>query len=303
MSEKSGLRFNLIRPYCFTIIDANMIIHQLFDEEEFKLKIDYFFETSKKNKIDCELLPKTDIEITKKIYEVTNEFSNLIKKCKGILSSISRNQLENLSLDRHTAILLEKSFLKIFSEASRKNCDPKKKIIRMRRIRIIENLTMVNFWKEFGSKKNIKDFFDEMENDFGNMFKQIFHKQAIIMKNIGITSVAKKDIPETTDNLKKLFSKNCRIKNTDDIEFLCQAVSRMYDTDRWGIVISTDYVDIVKKCEGIWQSTFLTVCDPLYFLYKLENKLDLGLHPKKVASKYNVYFGKFFKNKAPIGVI
>jgi hypothetical protein len=50
MSKKAVIRFNLIRQYCFTIIDANIILHHLFNEDEFKPKIKYFIKHNKKEK-------------------------------------------------------------------------------------------------------------------------------------------------------------------------------------------------------------------------------------------------------------
>jgi len=304
MSKDKSLRFNLIREYCFTIIDANIILHYLFDEEEFKAKIKHFIENNKKEKIVCEILPKTVNEITKKIYEATNEFSNLLKRCKAQLGIISRRPLSELQIDRTTGNLLENTFSIIFREISRKNCSPKQKLTRMRRARIVESTIMIKFWEKLGnSDVTMNDFFESLKTDFGDTVKQIFTKQALLVKEIGATTVDKKTISQTTQKLQLLFSKSCRINNSCDVELLCQAVSRMYDVNRWAILLTTDYGDIVSKSDRIWRCTLLTVCDPLYFLYKLDNKIDLGLTPKSVAAKYKILFAKFFKSKTPFGVV
>jgi hypothetical protein len=165
----------------------------------------------------------------------------------------------------------------------------------MRRARIVETTVMLKFWEKLGnSVMNMDDFFKEIKNDFGEDIKAISSKQALLLKEIGATTVDEKKIPETTDYLHLIFSKKCRIKNSCDIELLSQAVSRMYSLDRWGVLLTTDYGDIVSKNDPIWKLTLLTICDPLYFLYKLDNKMDLKLTPKSFAAKYSVLFGKFF---------
>jgi hypothetical protein len=78
----------------------------------------------------------------------------------------------------------------------------------------------------------------------------------------------------------------------------------MYDHDRWAVLLTTDYGDMISKNYDIWKRTLLTVCDPLYFLYRLDSKMDLPhLKPRAVASQYNILFANFFKSKTPFGVV
>lgn len=304
MSNNSNLRFNLIRQYCFTVIDANIILHHLFNEEMFRPKIDYFIKNNHEQKIVCEVLPKTVSEVNKKIFEATNEFSNLQEKCKNDLVKISRTKLSDLKMNKDTGNFLEKTFSAIFTEIARKRCPPKQKSIRMQHARIVEATIMLTFWQKIGNTdEDMEVFFKEIKNEFGANFKKISSKQARLISEIGASYVDNEDVPETTDSLRLLFSKTCRINNTSDVELLCQAVSRMYKLNRWCVLLTTDYNDIVSKKDLIWTRSLLTICDPLYYLYKLDNKMDMNLLPKATASKYNILFGRFFKSKTPFGVI
>lgn len=120
MSKQTGLRFNLIRAYCFVVLDASIILHYVFKEERFRPKIEYFTGISKKEKIPCEVLPKTIYEVNKRITEAANEFSKVLISCKRHAEKIARKPLSKLKLNRYSGNILERAFLETFKDISRK---------------------------------------------------------------------------------------------------------------------------------------------------------------------------------------
>ena len=149
----------------------------------------------------------------------------------------------------------------------------------------------------------MEQLFKNLQDSLGERYKEFSFRQSTLMKEIGAVSIDKSKILETTKELGNIFSKRCRIKNWSDIELLCEAVYRMYKTNRWCAVLTTDYGDMVRNASQIERLTFLAVCDPLYVLYRLDTKLDVALQPKSAAGKFKIHFAKFFKSTKPVGVV
>lgn len=299
-----GLRFNLIRAYCFVVIDASIILHHIFNEEEFRSKIEYFLNINRKEKIHCEVLPKTVYEVNKRITEAANEFHRVLTSCKKNAEVIARKPLSKLVLDRNSAHILRKTFTKTFNDISRYCHQFTIKREKLRRARIVEAAVMMEFFNNFGTKKlNMEQFFQNIKNSFGDIYKQFCLKQSTLMKEIGATAINKSQIPGTSGKLIDIFSTRCRIKNRNDIELLCEAVCRMYKTNKWCAVTTTDYTDMVQKAPKIERLTLLIVTDPLYFLYRLDSKLDWATQPKSAASRVKIRFASFSKSTEPAGIV
>lgn len=51
----------------------------------------------------------------------------------------------------------------------------------------------------------------------------------------------------------------------------------------WGAVASSDYSDMFRNRIAIYGLTFLSICDPLYLLATLEDKVNVELRPRTAA--------------------
>jgi len=306
MSKRTNpLRFNLINAYCFIVVDACILLHYIFGEEEFKPKIEFLINVCKSEKILPEILPQTIYEVNKRTTEAAKEFSEVLSNCQQHIQRISKKPLSQLKIDRNSANIIRTAFAKAFEDISRKSFRRyEHKIEKIRKARIIETAIMWDFWDSFGDTAlNVEQFFKNIRDKFGQIYKEFCSKQATFMKEMNMAAIDKSRIPETTKELDDMFYKRCRIKNLGDLRLLCEAVSRMYDVDKWCGVLTTDYGDIVQNETQIDRLTLLTVCDPLYFPYHLDSKLDLGLRPKTVAARFGIRFAEFFKSRVPVGVI
>lgn len=80
-------------------------------------------------------------------------------------------------------------------------------------------------------------------------------------------------------------------------------MSRMYQINKWCSVVTTDYSDIIKNRVGVDKHTLLICCDPLYFLYHLDKKIDLALNPKDGGAIRKIPYSTFITFPKRIGVI
>ena len=163
---------------------------------------------------------------------------------------------------------------------------------------------MEEFWNAFEDPKlNMEQLFKNLKDSLGERYKEFSFRQSTLMKEIGAVNIDKSKILETTKELGNIFSKRCRIRNRSDIELLCEAVCRMYKTNRWCGVSTTDYGDMVRNASQIERLTSLAVCDRLYVLYRLDSKLDVALQPKSAAAKFKIHITEFLKSTKPVGVV
>jgi len=287
------------------VIDASVLLHHIFNEEEFRPKIQYFVNVIRKEEIPCEVLPLTTYEVNKRITEAATEFSKVLSSCRTHTEKIASKSLSELKIDRKLAYVLERAFSETFEDISKKHCRRRRqKTAKIRNARIIEFAVMMEFWNALsGSRLNMEQFFENLKDSLGERYREFCLKQSTLMEEIGASTIDQPHMLQTTKTLANKFSKRCKIRNSNDVNLLCQAVGRMYETDKWCVVVTTDYGDMVKNDSQIRHLTLLTVCDPLYVVYRLDSKLDLALKPKSAATKFKIRFAEFFKPTKPAGVV
>ena len=300
-----GVNITQIRSFCVLFPDSCTILSYIFGEEEFKPKVEYFRKMVGKG-IPCEVLPKVEEEILKKLIIATTEFSDTLRKCKFHSQSIAKQPLDKVTISTGFAEILEQAFGRVFFELSRKTFKTiEKKSATIRRIRIVETSVMNSFGDiiEEAEVLTVKDFFDRMENNFKNKYVEFCDKQSLFMKELLAETLEKKDLLETADDLEKILLQSCNVHNEDDRELLCQAIGRMYKINKWSAVVTTDYSDIVRNRMAIDFKTQLVVTDPLYFPYRLEKKIKCALHPQEGAAKIRLVWRKLIRSPPDIGVV
>jgi len=284
--------------------DSNIFLHFIFNEEEFRPKIEYFTKMIEKG-IRCEVLPQVTVEIAKKLFVATDEYGKTVRRCKSLLRRTVGTPLTNVFVNKEMAENIRKVFITIFNEISRKHF-PKfqMKVKAIRRARIVETSVMLELWSAITTSQRItiKSFFDKLEDIFRDKYIEFCDKQSLFMKKLNSEPIHEKDLPKTTDKLREMIIK-CGVHNRKDVIVICQAISRMYSTNRWCAVVTTDYGDMIKNQDVIDQITQLTISDPLYFIYRFDKKIDYALHPKQAATKMKIPFSTFTKSPTPTGVI
>jgi hypothetical protein len=306
MSESvEDVNIKQIISFCTVFPDSCTILNFVFDEEEFKPKIDYFRRVVSSG-VSCELLPKVSAEILNKLTITVREFVGILRKCLAYCQQLSKKNLEKIAVTKTKAELLEQAFSKVFVDLRQKGYpSPEIRALTIRRARIVETSVMEEFAQILEKKESLslKMIFDRIEMALGARYGEFCKKQSQFMAELKVNSLEENDLFEVENDLNKLFLQSCNVHNPHDRELLCQAFSRMYKTDTWSAVVTTDYSDIVRNRMAIDFKTQLIVSDPLYFAYRLEKKIDFSLHPQNGALKAGVNWRRFIKNPPNIGVV
>lgn len=302
--SENRLRLHQIKSFCAVYPDANIFLHYIFNEEEFKPKITYFTKMVKKG-IVCEILPQVNREIYKKLLIATEEYSKTMRRCRSLLQKIVGASLAKVLVRKEIAETIEKVFAIIFNEISKKHFPRvKMKTDAIRRARVVETSVMLALWNVVNESQEIpmNSFFDMLENEFKEKYIEFCDKQSLFMKELNSNQINIEDLQETTYDLRDMII-NCGVRNPKDVVVLCQAISRMYSTNKWSAVVTIDYGDMVRNQSLVEQCTQLIISDPLYFMYHFDKKINIALNPKEGAVRMKIPFSSFIKSFRPVGVV
>ena len=302
----SSLRLPLIKSRSIVMPDSNVILHFIFEEEEFKLKIKYFLDEITKVGLPCEVLPQVNLEITGRLMAASQEYVKTVRRCRYWVKKNIKKALGSVKVEKRILEIIEKAFMNLYAEIeSRYYPRVKQKFEAIRRARVVETSVILEFLNILEESKefNLYDFFEMLENKFGEKFVEFCDKQSVLMKNINATYIKKTDLLSTTDKLQDVFTKKCGVRNRKDVTLLCQSLSRMYQKNKWCSVVTTDYGDLIKNRFAIDRHTLLIISDPVYFLYHLDKKLDIALNSRDGATKTNIKYTTFINFPKPVGVI
>ena len=303
-SKGDGIRLHQIKSYSAVFPDSCIMLNYIFNEEEFRPKIEYFSNMVAKG-IPCEILPKVNVEIVERLFNATEEFAKTLRRCKGISQFITKQSLDKIFIVKETAEILEQAFSRVFVEISKKYFRTfAEKTTAIRRARVVETSVMLEFWNAIGCSENItlSAFLDKLENNFKEKYIEFCDKQSLFMERLNANSLKQEDLPQTANSLQEILCK-CGVRNESDVEVLCQAIGRMYGTNKWCALVTIDYGDLIRNKVIIEKLTQLIVSDPLYFVYHLDKKIDFALHPKDGASRMNIDYVSFIKSPPDIGIV
>jgi hypothetical protein len=295
MSDKfEKIRIPQLNSYCIIFPDSCVLLNYIFCEEEFRSKVDFLIKFA--SGIHCEVLPKVNQEITKKLLDAADDYVRVLRSCSHLCSSIINLPLEKAKVTKELAIVVEEAFKEIYADVFRDaDLTPDQKKSKARRFRVIEASIMLTLWEVIDKLSNVtlKAFFDGLEYEFSEKYIEFGDRQAEFLTKMNAQKIQKTDILETVNNF-DLF-RQCGVYNSSDVVVLNEALGRMYKSNKWGAVVTTDFNDMIKNRALIDKMTQLIVSDPLYCLFKLDKKIDLALKPSDGANKLRITVSSFFK--------
>lgn len=302
--KTTGIRLPQVKSFCNVFPDSCIILNHVFSEEEFRPKIEYF---SKKvtEGISCEMLPQVNVEIAKKLFSAANEYVLTLRRCKEFSRSVANQSLDEVFVVKETAEILEQAFIRVFSEISRKHFPTfAQKDSAIRRARIVETAVMLEFGDAIdrSEKTTLSAFLFAIENNLKNKYIEFCDKQSLYMQKLNIKLLRTIDILQTAKGLEETLRK-CGVRNRNDVRVLCQAIGRMYKINKWCLVTTTDYGDLIRNKALIEKLSQLVVSDPLYFLYHLDKKIDCALHPKDGVKRMKIRYDLLIEPPPDIGIV
>ncbi|MEM0095676.1 MAG: hypothetical protein QW660_03470 [Candidatus Bathyarchaeia archaeon] len=307
MPEETLIRKNLIKSYCVISFDSSALLNYVFGEV-FKIKVASLIEDIKETSISCEILPQVSHEISKKLLFAAEQYVRILGKCKLLISRLLGCPLNQVKIKRDIAVKIEKAFGGIIEEIERKHYPQVwEKIRDINSARIIETTVMLEF-KRFLSKSkerpsSLEEFFKELEDEFQRKYSEFNDSLNSLYITINAQKLKKDEIPKATEKLREILAKKCNIHRSPDLELISEAVCRMYSINKWYALASTDYADLVNNKEAVDNFTLLTISDPLYVLFHLDEKIDIALNPIGGAMRKGVPYQAFIETHIPSGVV
>lgn len=302
--KTTGIRLHQVKSFCNVFPDSCIVLSHIFNEEEFKPKIEYFSNKVARG-IPCELLPEVNVEIAKKLFRAANEYVRTLRKCKAFSQSIANQSLDKVFVTKETAEILEQAFIRVFSQISRKHFPTfAQKNSTIRRARIVETAVLLEFGDVIDRSENITlgAFLSTIEENLKNKYIEFCDKQSLFMQKLNVNSLKAKDLLQTAKGLEDMLRK-CGVRNRNDVRVLCQAIGRMYKMNKWCSIVTTDYGDLIKNRTLIDKLSQMIVSDPLYFVYHLDKKIDCALHPKDGAKRMKIRYDLLIKPPPDIGIV
>lgn len=306
-NENSSIRQNLIKSFCVVSLDSSVILNYVFGES-FKIKIDSLIEDIKETSISCEILPQAAHEITKKLFFAAQQYMEILRKCQFLIKKILDRPLDEVKMGKNIAVVIEKAFGGIIEEVERKHYPQVwQKIRELNSARIIETTTMLEFKRFLSVSKDkslsLEEFFKKLEDEFQQKYSEFNDNLNLFYATVNAMKLKKDEIPKSTKKLREILSKKCNIHRPPDLDLISEAVCRMYSINKWYALVSTDYEDIVNNREFVDKFTLLTISDPLYVFFHLDEKIDIALNPRDGARRREVPYQAFIETYVPPGVV
>jgi len=298
------IRKNLVKSFCIIAPDSSVILDYAFMEKGFKIKVDYLIKDIQSIGITCEILPKVITEITKKLVFAAESYMRILRRCKFLVSKFLGSPLNQVEVEKNIVTIIEKSFSGLIEEIERKRYPQfRQKIKELNVARIIETAVMLELRQTLLESEEIslEDFFNRLEDKFEEKYEEFNNSVNSLFEAIKAEKICKDKIPEPSEKLRKILRKKCEVNELPDVDLLCEAISRMYSTNKWYAIVSTDY-GIVNNREAIDKFTLLTVSDPLYVFFHIDQKVDLALNPIEGAKRQGIPYQMFIKSFIPPGV-
>jgi hypothetical protein len=305
LSSNDQIRPKLISSYCSVAPDSSIILSHVFQEDRFSPKVACFVEDVKRTKITCEILPQVEAEIAKRLSYASQEYIKIVRRCGFVIQRITQQPLEKSTIGKDTLQILEKAFSGIYNKTQATHYpSPADKTNALNAVRIVETALVLKIRVDLEKGSiSLKQFFGSAEDLFNQKYNEFCDRKISFIAELNAHPLDERKLTPPSKRLETTLQKNCNVSKPTDVKLLSQAISRMYDLDRWYAVVSIDYTHMVNQRQAIDNSTLLTVSDPLYLVFHLDRKLDRALKPKEEADRLKIPYALFVEKPKPSYVV
>jgi hypothetical protein len=261
--------------------------------------VDCFLKDIQQIKVPCEILPQVEIEIVKRLFYASQEYIKIVRRCSFLTARIVGQPLEKINIGKEVLKFLEQAFSGMYDETERKHYPSMAdKTNALTAVRIVETALILKIREDL-EKSNItmKEFFESAENIFKGKYDEFCDRKVSFVRELAAQPVDASKSVRASKRLTDILQKNCNVAKPSDQILLSQAICRMYSLDRWYAVVSTDYSHMINHRLAIDGSTLLTVSDPLYLIFHLDEKIDKALKPRQEAGRLKIPWSSFMERQ------
>lgn len=286
----------------------------MLDEKEFLKKIEFFVGTVTRYGITVEILPKASGEIDRRLRKTSELAALVLNGFRESIEKAAKAEVTKIAVDTRALNLIEQAmesmaqdpFSHVPSEFRSRYREPRA-LYRdaIDKIRFVEATLLLELYETLESEKNmfLGELFKKLEDEITALYSSLTDRYDNLKLKLSARPLKSDELLEADARLTQCLSIDCRVMDPDDIDLLREAVCRMFKINCWSAVVSTDYKHMIQNRKLISKYTMLDVCDPLYLLSHLEERIGCGSSPADEAKKKGVTYEKFVKFPMTRGVV
>jgi hypothetical protein len=291
-AQRPSVHRRAVANLCVAFPDANIPLALIFDETEFSKKIEFFEQSIAKYNLRIEILPKTDDEVTNVINKNCELFAQTLNQIRAEIENSAKTKIDALSAEIKVLQQIEEAIDRTIVDLRNAIQNPKQREKLVRQTRVVENALVRKLYRalESGRQESMKNIFKEVQDDCEKAYTDYHDKYGEFRMRFRCPKPLKEE--EIFNPLPKLWEvlKRCVPTNLNDVVLLVQGTCRMFQLNCWGAVVTADYTEIFHNRISIFNGTLLTVCDPLYLLHHLDNRIASNLTPQDEAKAKGLIF-------------
>ena len=293
-----------VGSHCSCFPDSSVVLQLVFREPEFAEKVTVFETSVGKLKVQTEILPRVNFEVTRKLMFSSEQSVTVLNMISDAVKQGSGKKLNELPLNQYNLTLVEQAMEVVCSSIQSKfSSNQKRSKSEIRTARTVETalVSKAQTAIESNSSMTLDDLISSTADEFADEYSKLCDRLSAFVSKVGAIFVGQHDIPKASSALKARLSSI--VNNSWDVEVLSQAACRMIHRNRWSALVSFDFKDMVQNQVMIEKTALLLVCDPLYLGAHLQKRMDMNITPKEEARNRGLSDSDFVDNPSLMRIV
>jgi hypothetical protein len=171
------------------------------------------------------------------------------------------------------------------------------------KVRVVETTAVSRLYDEVDTAHppTLAELFRNVEDELGEAYARYCDKLTALNQRLRPAYIPKGSLPAVNPQVRTNL--NLHLKNSDDIDLLCEATGRMFQLNRRCVLVSLDYTDLVRNKVQIEKETLLRVCDPLYYLSHLEDVMASAITPMDEIKRRGQVYSNIINSPTPAAIV
>jgi hypothetical protein len=289
--------------HCGCFLDSSVLLHAVFEEPEFSAKISLFEKSAIKHNLPIEVLPKVNHEVTRRMMIGSQEFVYILRDIVSEIES-SAGKIGTITADSKALTLIESAVDQlIVSLRGKFSQDVRRYETAKEKVRVVETTAVSRLYDELDTANppTLAELLRKVEDELGESYVKYCDKLTALNRRLRPAYIPKDSFPTVNPQVRANLS--LHLKNSDDIDLLCEATGRMFQLNRRCVLVSLDYTDLVRNKVQIEKETLLRVCDPLYYLAHLEDVMASAISPIAEIKRRGQAYSEIINSPTPAAIV